>query len=192
MRLVIRVKTIPQTVAASIGRVVYKWTIQENMLRQIAYRLVGTDNKIGRVAIRTPRAKDFPAMYRDLLYIRKIKIKHNPNSLSAKLEGAEKLRDLVAHSAIVTASDMPGIFFQQIAGNWSNHPDVPNMNTRIVPQMLPVKQVLRDARNAIGRTLTITRKLDRRIRKAMRKASLKKQPSLAEVIRQSQARIASR
>jgi hypothetical protein len=89
--------SLPSSHTYGIGRIVVCWANVELRLGQIAYEAAGIDRKRGRLAIREPRAKDYPAMIAELLCAQNIIFQSKLVKLGKGIEREADNRDALVH-----------------------------------------------------------------------------------------------
>lgn len=92
---------LPTIIAATVGRIIARWSLQEAMLRTILAGAAGVHGKIGRVAALEPRIENFSDVVGDLLALHGIQVRTNLNALAGRLKKAKGRRDLLAHGVWV-------------------------------------------------------------------------------------------
>lgn len=109
---------VPPSLCRDIGRVMVRWAYFENLLRKLVWEIVGVDEKVGRLVIKTPRIKDTLDLLRDIASLKGIeinaeiftKVKSISNDISGK-------RDTLAHGAFTLPTD--GIWrVVRFSGTW--------------------------------------------------------------------------
>ena len=69
---------LPTGIAASLGRLIARWSYLEWLLAQVLYRMCGVGPKIGRVAMPPPRESDYPARLQQVASILKLDLSPFP------------------------------------------------------------------------------------------------------------------
>ena len=94
---------LPDDMLRSIGLIIVKHSILENLLQMLCYELAGVDEIVGRLMFREPRTVDRLNLLQELAKLQGIDIsKHKISNLRKSVEVATNARDAVAH----------GLFFQ--------------------------------------------------------------------------------
>jgi hypothetical protein len=92
---------LPTIIAATVGRIIARWSLQEAMLRTILASAAGVHGKIGRVAALEPRIESFGEVVSDLLALQGIQVRTNLKALADRLNKAKGRRDLLANGVWV-------------------------------------------------------------------------------------------
>jgi len=132
------VKRLPTMTAAAVGRILARWSYQEWLLTETAYKLLRLDPKEGRVAVREPRAADYVTMIEDLLRIHRITIKASLSELRKYLVLAENQRDRYAHGVWLRHPQTRELYIRRTKGNWRPDLREPKINRKIKPEALRV------------------------------------------------------
>jgi len=109
---------LPTGIAASVGRIISRWSYQEYLLHVIAYAALGVDIKRGRIAVRQGNIRDQLTMIEDLMIMRGIAFRKKlVSKLADNIEKAKKKRDGLAHSIYMKTEQGIGIQDTK-SGNW--------------------------------------------------------------------------
>lgn len=91
-------KSIPAYLARPMGQIIAKWAYLEYRLSTIIWNIMGVDEKVGRLAVNDPRAKQKWETIRDLLFLRGHELNERKYKIAYDaLEEISELRDLLAH-----------------------------------------------------------------------------------------------
>jgi hypothetical protein len=157
---------LPADMSRELGRVMTRWAYFEHYLQMILWAIAFDGHKdgakLGRVAIREPRAEDRLDMIQDAAAIRKFYFdKALLKSIRKRAIPLNGNRDLIAHGKWThTAHD--GWIVQQVRGKWAKDPNekLPRGSRRIIPESLPFDAArLREIWTAIEALIADARKL---------------------------------
>jgi hypothetical protein len=120
---------LPDEFHLEIGRISVSWAYFENGVRRVIWRLLGVDERMGRVAVRDPRIDDRLEMIADLAFLKQIKIDEKRLQL-LKTRANEVLsnRDLLAHGVWVPHQGK--WFVQKVSGSYPSE----HRKRRIAPE----------------------------------------------------------
>ncbi|MDP3224355.1 MAG: hypothetical protein Q8M96_14585, partial [Rubrivivax sp.] len=88
---------LPPSILKWVGRVAFKLSILEFQIAQVVYALVGVDRRIGRLAVRSPRASEMIEMIHELAHVKSLKCEALATSVKPRLEHVQMERDLLIH-----------------------------------------------------------------------------------------------
>ena len=149
---------LPSPIAASLGRMIARWSYLEWLLAQILYQMCGVGPKIGRVAMPPPRASDYPARLQQVAAILKLDLSPFPwASYEKTLRELKEERDRFAHSIWLKDRREKEYRIQDVRGSWQPDPTMPSVSKRIMPYGRAVTS---------GDLNAIRRKIERAIRDA--------------------------
>lgn len=125
---------LPSPIAASLGRLIARWSYLEWLLAQVLYQMCGVGPKIGRVAMPPPRASDYPARLQQVASILKLDLSPFPWSAYEKtLRELKEERDRFAHSIWLKDRGEKAYRIQDVRGSWQPDPTMPSVSKRIMP-----------------------------------------------------------
>ena len=158
---------LPTIVAATVGRIISRWSLQEAMLRSILASAASVPIKIGRVATLEPRVENFGNVVGDLLRLQGIRVRTNLNALTSRLRKAKARRDLLAHSVWVRHAESRQLGVQETRGIWSaGGPgrDGARVTKKMMPAFHPIdREYLRQTRRMIEEGIRASYQLNREI-----------------------------
>lgn len=128
---------LPVAYSTEIGRIMTRWAFIEWQLQQITYRVVGVDQKIGRLAIREPRTDSHVTMIADVMKRRRITVSTDLTKLSVGLIQIKNFRDAIAHGIWIKHPSTKLPMLQYTKGKWSL-PAMPKTKRVVEPQGVPV------------------------------------------------------
>jgi hypothetical protein len=122
-----------------IGEVITSWALLEHELRLTVFLLLGLDNKRGRLAVRSARAKETIDLIADLMHQSKLRSKTTRlDELGKLLEELENRRNTLAHN--IWLKDEDGILhIQSLTGVWPQK-DGKRLKRRVLPAGIPVTE----------------------------------------------------
>jgi hypothetical protein len=158
---------LPTIVAATVGRIISRWSLQEAMLRSILASAASVPIKLGRVAALEPRVDTFGNVIGDLLRLQGIEVKTNLNALTSRLRKAKARRDLLAHSVWVRHAESRQLGVQETRGTWGAESPARNASQvakKIMPRFHPIdREYLRQTRRMIEEGIRASYQLNREI-----------------------------
>ena len=158
---------LPTIVAATVGRIISRWSLQEALSRAILASAASVPIKIGRVATLEPRVENIGNIVGDLLRMQGIQVKTNLNALTGKLSKAKARRDLLAHSVWVRHAQSRQLGVQETRGTWSAESparDASRVTRKMAPKFHPIdREYLRQTRRMIEEGIRASYQLNREI-----------------------------
>lgn len=143
-------KGLPTNYAASIGRIISRFSYAEWLISFIAYRLLEIGPKQGRVAVRTPRVEDGITMIEQLISLNMIRVSTDVKALKTLLKNIENERDMLAHGVWMRHPGFRTWHIQVTKGNWKPDPLSPPVSRRIKPEGREIKiAYLKDLRKKL-------------------------------------------
>jgi hypothetical protein len=124
---------LPASFTREIGRIMVSWAYFEQSVRRGLWELMGVDDKIGRIASRDPRIDDRIDMFRDLAFLRKIKI--DEGRIKLLISRANEVigwRDLLAHGVWIPYQGK--WLIQKTAGQYPKNAISEHRKRRIAPE----------------------------------------------------------
>lgn len=126
---------LPSDIAASLGRMISRFSLLEAILARILYQLVGVDPKRGRVAVGAPRVGDYPKRMQQLAEVIGIDLSPFPwNAYKKTLDNLKEQRDVFAHSVWLVDVETKKYLIQDTSGNWPAPPNTKPLSRKIVPE----------------------------------------------------------
>lgn len=125
--------------STEIGRIMTRWAFLEWRLRVVAYILLGVDHRLGRIAVREPRAADYLTMIQDICMMRNITLKSDTKTLRKELAECKESRDLLAHGIWIKhrGSKLPVI--QKATGSYQEEPGQKRTKAKMAPKSMMVE-----------------------------------------------------
>lgn len=122
-----------------IGEVITSWALLEHELRLTVFLLLGLDNKRGRLAVRSARAKDTAELIADLMHQSRVQSKTTRlDELAKVLDQLESRRNTLAHN--IWLKDQDGVLFiQSLTGDWPQQ-DGKRLKRRVMPAGIPITE----------------------------------------------------
>lgn len=137
-------KRLPQQYNSAIGRIIMKWALLDQHLRDLTYLLLETGRKRGRIAIRQPRTSEYVTMIKDLMLLLDINSSVDLGKLKKGLEDLSFYRNGVAHGIWLKHPDTSEPVLQIIGRGYEYAPGKKS-KALIDPESLPVSiQLLQD------------------------------------------------
>lgn len=129
-------KGLPNDIAASLGRMISRFSLLEIILSRIMYDLAGVGPKVGRVAMGAPRVGDYPRRMQQLAEILDIDLSPFPwNEYKKTLENLKVERDVFAHSVWLVNLETGKHIIQETSGVWpASPPNTKPLSKKIMPQ----------------------------------------------------------
>jgi hypothetical protein len=157
---------LPTIIAATVGRIISRWSLQEAMLQSILASAAGVAVRIGRVATLEPKVEDFGSAVSGLLRLQGIEVKTNLNALAKRLINAKARRDLLAHGVWVRHAQSRQLGVQETRG--SRRPerqarDALRGTTKMPPFHAVDREYLRQTRRIIEEGIRASYRLNREI-----------------------------
>ena len=123
---------LPVAYSTEIGRIMTRWAFIEWQLEQITYRVVGVEQKMGRLAIKEPRVDAHVAMIADVMKLQKITVSTDLTQLSKGLVELKNFRDAIAHGIWIKHPSTKLPVLQYTKGKWSiaSMPNMGRVHTR--------------------------------------------------------------
>lgn len=125
---------LPPDYCQRIGQFITRWAYLEWRLKETMYTLMGTDSKLGRVAIREPRVVSYLSMLEDAADLRAIHVSVNWKGLKDIMGEIEKWRDRFAHSIWLDVPDAGMPTIQVLGGKTVEKAGGRATKSRILPQ----------------------------------------------------------
>ena len=149
---------LPVAYSTEIGRIITRWAFIEWQLEQITYRVVGVEQKIGRLTIREPRVDARITMIEDVMKLRKITVNTDFTKLSVGLVQLKNIRDAIAHGIWIKHPSIKLPVLQITKGKWSIAA-MPNTKRVVEPEGAPVTiEKLREIVGSLkGAALTVSK-----------------------------------
>lgn len=129
---------LPVKYSTEIGRIITRWSMIEWHLKRLAYDVLKTDPKSGRVAVREPRVGEYITMIEDLLSIRGIKTEIDWKGIKKELEDIESFRNKIAHGIWVTHHRTKNPILQETKGKHPGEKDATQKKARVNPKALNI------------------------------------------------------
>ena len=130
---------VPQHIAASMGRTIFRYAYLEGLLLKIYCDLMEISIKQGRIAVKLPSAKQCAPNIRLLLKFHKINLDSiSFSSLGKKIERAEIARNTLAHSMVLDTG--PAYLLQVVRGSWDLGQEYEPVSRVLVPEGVPLKR----------------------------------------------------
>ncbi len=169
-------KGLPTNYAASIGRIISRFSYAEWLISYITYKLLNIGPKHGRVAVRTPRVEDGITMIEQLMYLDKIHVSTNIKALKKALTDIENERDMLAHGVWIRHPGFRTWHIQVTKGNWKPDPLSPKVSRRIKPEGREIKMAyLKDLRARLETAIKELRELAHQIDVVLKSSSQRSQ-----------------
>ena len=150
---------LPTIIAATVGRIIARWSLQEAMLQTILASAAGVHGKIGRVASLEPRIENFGEAVAELLALHGIPVRTNLNALASRLKKAKARRDLLAHGVWARHAESRRLGVQETRGSWK-----PGLAKSKKPAFVPIDRAyLADTRRMIEEGIRASYQLNREI-----------------------------
>ena len=112
-------KDIPAPIAASLGRMIARFSYLEWRMAKTMFNLCGVDPKIGRIAIGAPRISDYPSRMKQVAYVVGLDLSPFPwSALEKILREVKEERDTFAHSVWLKHSKRGVYMIQDTRGSW--------------------------------------------------------------------------
>jgi hypothetical protein len=157
-------KGLPTNYAASIGRIISRFSYAEWLVLYIVCKLLQIGPKHGRVAVRTPRVEDGITMIEQLMSLDKITVSLNTNTLKTSLKYIENERDMLAHGVWMRHPGFRTWHIQVTKGNWKPDPLSPKVSRRIKPEGREIKMAyLKDLRKKLETAIADLKQLSGQI-----------------------------
>jgi hypothetical protein len=154
---------LPTFVAATVGRIVSRWSLEEAQLRAILASAASVPIRIGRVATLEPRVENFGNVVGDLLRLQGLQVRTNLPALTHRLRQAKARRDLLAHGVWVRHSESRQLGVQETRGMWSTG-DASRITKKMMPAFHPIdREYLRQTRRMIEECIRTSYQLNREI-----------------------------
>ena len=83
-------KRLPVAYSTEIGRIISHWAYLEWRLKNVTFALLDVGPKVGRLAIREPRASDYIGMFIDLMAVKGIEVSTDLKALKKLLAGLKE------------------------------------------------------------------------------------------------------
>jgi hypothetical protein len=133
------VPRLPEGHLLLIGEVVTTWALLEHELRLTVFLLLGLDNKRGRLAVRSARAKETIELIADLMHQSKVQSKTTRlDELAKILDELENRRNTLAHN--IWLKDQDGVLhIQSLTGVWPQQ-DGRRLKRRVLPAGIPITE----------------------------------------------------
>jgi hypothetical protein len=158
---------LPTIVAATVGRIISRWSLQEALLRAILASAASVPVKIGRVAALEPTVENFGNVISDLLRLQGIHVRTNLNTLTSRLRKAKARRALLAHAVWVRHAESRQLGVQETRGTWSAERqarDASRVSKTMMPKFHPIdREYLRQTRRMIEEGIRASYQLNREI-----------------------------
>lgn len=128
-------KGLPNDIAASLGRMISRFSLLEIILSRVMYDLAGVGPKVGRVSMGAPRVGDYPRRMQQLAEILDIDLSPFPwNEYKKTLENLKAERDVFAHSVWLINIETGKHIIQDTSGVWPAAPNTKPLSKKIMPQ----------------------------------------------------------
>ena len=153
------VRSLPPSVAASIGRTLVRHTYLESLLLKTINNLLEISIKQGRLAVKLPPVKAYPKLIESLLqfhglYGNAIKFK----KIGLVLDVADRARNILAHSIIL--KEKGRLHIQIVRGSWELDQEAFSVNRALQPETPLLDRAFLTARRAeVERGITAARGL---------------------------------
>jgi hypothetical protein len=132
-----------------IGEVITTWALLEHELRLTVFLLLALDNKRGRLAVRSARAKETVDLIADLMHQSRVQSTTTRlDELAKILDQLENRRNTLAHN--IWLKDQDGVLhIQSLTDVWPQR-DGKRLKRRVMPAGIPISEDnLTDLVNAI-------------------------------------------
>ena len=147
------------------------WALLEHELRLTVFLLLDLDNKRGRLAVRSARAKETVELISDLMHQSKVQSKTTRlDELAKVLDELENRRNTLAHN--IWLQDQDGVLhIQSLSGVWPQR-DGKRLKRRVLPAGIPVsEQNLTDLVNAIQGSIKAVSRLRHEVKSLLESAA---------------------
>ena len=124
---------IPASLSREVGRIIVRWAYLEHSIRRLGWRVLGIDQKLGRIAIRDPRLDDYIDMVADVAYLKRIQLDQAKlSNLKTKINEVAKWRDLLGHGIWIPKNG--NWMIQRTSGNYPKNFKAEHRKRRINPE----------------------------------------------------------
>lgn len=169
-------KGLPANYAASIGRIISRFSYAEWLISFITYRLLEIGPKHGRIAVRTPRVEDGITMIEQLMFLNVIHTSTDVKALKKELKNIENERDMLAHGVWMRHPGFRTWHIQVIKGNWQPDPLSQPISRRIKPEGREIKMAyLKDLRKRLELAITDLKQLYHQVNDVMKSSPQRSQ-----------------
>jgi hypothetical protein len=166
MRILPVPKSVPQSIAASIGRTLTRHSYLEFLQLRCLYILLEISIKQARLAVKVPRPHSYVALVESLFEFHRIQIDFPFSKLRGALDKADIARNILAHSVI--SKDGNKFRIQIVRGSWELPEEYESVNRVLLPET-PIlnRAFLSKQRNDVEDAIKFTLILVRNVHDAM-------------------------
>jgi hypothetical protein len=163
-------QVLPEQVAASIGRTIARHSYLEWVLGQVLYSLLEISIKQGRAVVQRPQPRQYAASIQGLCAFQKIECDFDFDELNARVEAADRARDMLVHSVYMRDINVRGERIHLVHGSWARPQDAEIIRTGEWPDT-PVldraflAKLRKDVDDAVKRAESLQKLIDDLLRK---------------------------
>lgn len=142
--------------ALFVGKIITLWSYEEWLLRDTTYRAMHIGPKHGRLAVREPRAQEYPTLIKNLLLANNRVLTYQYRALSKAIERAADVRNMFGHSVWVRTRG-GSISLQVTASSWPDGTPMEKIPKKIIPEGRPItKEYLEGSVATIKKAIAMT------------------------------------